>query len=210
MIIVEGHIRVCALEWVCIYVSEIRRCLPAFVSVISSLDRCLRKGSKFTWGTTVPLREVCVCVCRYCRYSTYICGSLTASMCVSVEVCLCNCSVCAGTGTWVCVCVCVCVCTPKVCASVCLGGVTCPSGSQWKKLVEQKPQVCLPPTHTHTPLPSLSTSPSLVTSSIPGCQVVAAQQNKANHGQTRASAFSTNEGVLPCTDECVQVFACTR
>ena len=109
MIIVEGHIRVCALEWVCIYVSEIRRCLPAFVSVISSLDRCLRKGSKFTWGTTVPLREVCVCVCRYCRYSTYICGSLTASMCVSVEVCLCNCSVCAGTGTWVCVCVCVCV-----------------------------------------------------------------------------------------------------
>lgn len=44
----------------------------------------------------------------------------------------------------------------------------------------------------------------------PGCQVAAAQQNKAKRGQTRASAFSTNEGVLPCTDECVQVFACTH
>lgn len=86
----------------------------------------------------------------------------------------------------------------KVCVYVCLEGVTRPSGSQWKKLVEQKPQVCPPP------------PPSSRYLLYPSCQVVAAQQNKANHGQTRASAFSTNEGMLPCTDECVQVFACTR
>lgn len=115
------------------YVSEIRHCLPTFVSVISSLDRCLRNGSKFTLRNNRPTeRSVCVCVCgvrvcvcRYCRYSTYICGSLDSQ---HVREC--------GGMLMQLLClyryrsVSVCVCTPKVCASVCLGGVTCPSGSQ--------------------------------------------------------------------------------
>lgn len=61
-----------------------------------------------------------------------------------------------------------------------------------------------------TGLPSLLLLPLPRYLLYPGCQVAAAQQNKAKRGQTRASAFSTNEGVLPCADECVQVFACTH
>lgn len=57
--------------------------------------------------------------------------------------------------------------------------------------------------------PNLLPSPQPRYLLYPGCQVVAAQQNEANLGPTRASALSTNEGVLPCTDERVQVFVCT-
>lgn len=43
----------------------------------------------------------------------------------------------------------------------------------------------------------------------PSCQVMAVQQNKVNHSPTRAFS-STNEGVLPCTNKCVRVFACSH
>lgn len=80
------------------------------------------------------------------------------------------------------------------CLCVWAEGVTYPSGSQWKKLVEQKAQVC--PCRHH----------SLVTFLHPSCQVEAEQQNKVNHGQTWVFTFSANEGVLPCSEECVWLF----
>lgn len=142
----------------------------------------------------------CLHVHRCFRYRAYICGFLPVSP--PVEVC--NSSVCTGT---------------KVCLRVCTGMRLCacteecnPSQREPMKETGGAKPTGLP---HHTPPPcllarSFPPHPLLRYLLYSGCQVVAAQQNKVSRGQTWASAFSTNEGVLPCTDECVQVFACTR
>lgn len=95
---------------------------------------------------------------------------------------------------------CVCVCV-KVC--VCVSGGCNPSLREpMKETAGAKRLRSAPPPSPPTPQPRYLL--------YPGCQVVAAQQNKVNHGQTRAFAFSTNEGLLPCSDQCVQVFVCSR
>lgn len=88
------------------------------------------------------------------------------------------------------------------CVFACPGGVTIPLGAnernRWStKLRSATPP---PPAPPHRPRYLL----------YPSCQVVAVEQNKVNRGPTRVPAVSTNEGVLRCSSERVQVFACSR
>lgn len=94
-----------------------------------------------------------------------------------------------------CVCLRNCVNCTGVCAEVCICVSWGCTPSLWEPMKETlgAQTSCLPPPASLTP----------------SCQVVAEQQNKVNHSPTRAFS-STNEGVLPCTNECVRVFACYR
>lgn len=83
------------------------------------------------------------------------------------------------------------------CVVACPGGVTIPLGANERNWWSTNLRSATPPPRRPRYLP------------YPSCQVVAVQQNKANHGPTRALAFSTNEGVLHCSSERVQVFACS-